>query len=712
MNLVRFLKYTGLTLGLALLVAVIFLFRLGPVKNPPSFEKARETYKKSDALLLDRYGRIIYEIRVDKKGRRLAWKELKDLSPALVRAVLQIEDRRFYGHHGVDWRALAYSILNYPGASKRRGASTITMQLTALLDKKLKPRGTRRSFQQKWDQIRAAWALEKTWSKAQILEAYLNLIFYRTELQGIAAAARGLFHKEPNGLNDTESLILASLISSPNAPLERVIQKASFFGRSMALPDSDENIKQTAFKVLQFPYRIEPAADLAPQVARLLLKAETTRVYSTLDGRLQQKAREILNHHLNLLKEGNVNDGAILVADNQTGEVLVYVANSGPVSSASEVDGITTLRQAGSTLKPFLYQMAIEKGFLTAASLLDDSPLQVSTSSGIYVPQNYDHIFRGLVSVRTALSASVNIPAVRTLILVGLDPFVERLKNVGFHSLTEDGEYYGYSLALGSADVTLWDLTNAYRTLANQGRWSPLNLSLHQRNEPSRRVLDKNGAAVIAHILSDREARSTTFGLENVLATRFWTAVKTGTSKDMRDNWCIGFSEKYTVGVWVGNFSGAPMRNVSGVSGAAPIWLEMMNTLHQDRPSRRPELPEGVILAEVSFDQDREPKRQECFLKGTEPVTRVRRNAGFQKPHIIYPVQDTLISLDPEIPEDRQRVPFQFQPTLAQYEWVLNHEKTGISEPLFLWKPQRGTYSLSIVGRDNRILDTVNFLVK
>ncbi|HMK65018.1 MAG TPA: penicillin-binding protein 1C, partial [Thermodesulfobacteriota bacterium] len=602
MTIPRILKFALPVFCLILLAGIISCFRLDPVKTPPSFERIRETYKKSDALLLDRYGRTIYEMRIDHKGRRLAWIELKDISPALVRVVLQMEDRRFYEHHGVDWRALGSSLLSYPDASKRRGASTITMQVAALLDKKLKPRRARRNFNQKLNQIRAARMLEQTWSKAQILEAYLNLISYRTELQGIAAASRGLFQKDPNGLNDIESLILASLIASPNAPVDRVIQKSGFYGRSLGLSIPADKIKQAAQEVLQVPYHLQPSADLAPQAARLLLKGNEPRVYSTLDARMQQRALEILNHHINLIKESNVNDGAILVADNQTGEILVYVGNRGQASSASEWDGITALRQAGSTLKPFLYQMAIEKRLLTAASLLDDSPLQVPTASGIYVPQNYDHIFRGPVSLRLALSSSINIPAVRTLMLVGLDPFAERLKALGLNSLTEDGEYYGYSLALGSADITLWELTNAYRTLANQGKWSPLKLALKQKNEKPKQVFDKNSDAVIAHILSDREARSATFGLENVLSTRFWTAVKTGTSKDMRDNWCLGYSEKYTVGVWVGNFSGAPMRNVSGVSGAAPIWLEVMNMLHADRPSRPPRPPEGVIMAEVSFD--------------------------------------------------------------------------------------------------------------
>jgi penicillin-binding protein 1C len=316
------------------------------------------------------------------------------------------------------------------------------------------------------------------------------------------------------------------------------------------------------------------------------------------------------------------------------------------------------------------------------------------------------------VSVRTALSASINIPAVRTLLLVGLQPFVDRLKQLGFDSLTEEADYYGVALALGSADITLRELANAYRTLANGGQRSELKLRLDQKAGKPARVFDKNAALIVSHILSDREARSATFGLENPLSTRFWTAAKTGTSKDMRDNWCLGYSEKYTVGVWVGNFSGEPMRNVSGVSGAAPVWLEMMNALHAGRPSNPPRLPAGVMAARVSFHQDLEPPREERFLKGTEPISPVRLNTNYQKPRIIYPVPETLISLDPEIPEDLQRVPFQFQPSTHPYEWVLNDRKIGSADPLFLWKPERGKFVLSIVDRENRRIDSVEFLVK
>jgi len=708
----RLIKYTGLIIAPVLLFLGILFLLVYSDKEPPHFNQVRDSYKKSEALLLDRNGEVIQEMRVDKKGRRLDWVGLKAISPALIQSVLLVEDRRFYDHRGVDWRALASSPVRNIWSSKKRGASTLSMQLIAMLDKRLKPKGERRSLKEKGKQILAARTMERTWTKEQILEAYLNLISFRTELQGIAAASRGLFNKEPSGLNYPESLILASLITSPNASLERIIRRACFYGRALNNPVSEESLMALGADTVGRPYYLKPAVSLAPHVARRLLKEGLTESRSTLDGKIQRMVLETLNHTLRLLKDSQVSDGAVVVLDNKSGEILAYVGNSGQTASAFYIDGLMARRQAGSTLKPFLYGLAIEKGLLTAASLLDDAPLQIPTPTGLYIPQNYDNLFKGPVSVRTALSASINIPAVRALLLVGVDPFLARLKDLGLEGLSVEEEYYGYSLALGSADITLLALANAYRTLANGGVWSELKIRFDQKAGKPKRVMDKKAAYIISHILSDREARSGTFGLENPLATRFWTAVKTGTSKEMRDNWCLGYSEKYTVGVWVGNFSGEPMRRVSGVTGAAPIWLEIMNTLHADRPSRPPHMPKGVVMTRASFSQDLESPRMECFFEGTEPLSPVRADSHYRKPRIIYPAQETLISIDPEIPEDQQRVPFRFKPDSNHYEWVLNNHRVGSRDPFFLWKPERGRYVLSIVDQHNQILDSVEFQVR
>jgi len=681
----------------------------GPVM--PSFDEVRASHRLSDAVLTDRHGSVIHEMRVDPTGRRLEWIGLADISPALAAAVVAAEDRRFHEHGGVDWRALSASLARHVVSVGSRGASTISMQLASRLDTTASPRGAKRNLREKLGQISAALALERGWSKGEILEAYLNLITFRGELQGIAAAARGLFDKDPSGLNETESLILASLIPSSRPSADALARRAvRLAARTQSMRTAVE-IAALAAETLGRPYRIRPQVALAPHVARMLLTGEGQRAQCTLDGSIQLFAVEALNQQLGQLRERNVRDGAVLVVDNATGDIVAYAANQGSTSSAPHMDGIRALRQAGSTLKPFLYGLAIEKEFLTAASILEDSPLQIPTAGGLYVPENYDREFLGSVSLRTALSASLNIPAVRTLMLVTPDAFVERLRALGMTSLEREADYYGYSLALGSADVSLYELVNAYRTLANRGRWGAMRIAAGEAPGGPVPVMDARAAFIVSGILSDREARSATFGLENPLATRFWTAVKTGTSKDMRDNWCVGYSERYTVGVWVGNFSGEPMWNVSGMAGAAPVWLDVMNHLHRRTASKAPKATPGVVQRQVAFRGNLEPPRSEWFIAGTQPEEAIvlERQHGIAR--IVYPQPATIITLDPDIPADLQRVSFVGRFAEDTHEWRLDEKAIGSSASL-PWKPERGRHVLSLVDRERNVVDSVTFVVK
>jgi penicillin-binding protein 1C len=433
-------------------------------------------------------------------------------------------------------------------------------------------------------------------------------------------------------------------------------------------------------------------------------------VRSSLDGRLQRIAMTELQDQLTRLASSNVADGAVLAVDNATGEVLVYVGNGGKLSSARFVDGVRAPRQAGSTLKPFLYQLALEQRLLTGASLLDDSPVNLVTPAGLYVPQNYDKEFHGTVTVRTALAASLNVPAVRTLMLVGSDAFASRLASLGFDRVTEDGDFYGYSLALGSAEVSLWQLVNAYRTLANGGLSSLLTLRsadpVQSEHSP---VSDPAAAWIVSDILADRTPRSLSFGLDNALATRYWSAVKTGTSKDMRDNWCIGYSARYTVGVWVGNFNGEPMRGVSGVSGAAPVWLAVMNALHEGVTDDVRAAPAGIRSARVEFASAAEPARQEWFLAGTEASVIRSKNAAAARPRIAYPATGAVIALDPDIPASRQRVVFQMQPTQAAYRWRLDGRDLPVPAA---WAPRGGRHRLQLIDARGTLVDGVEFEVR
>ncbi|HAR94561.1 MAG TPA: penicillin-binding protein 1C, partial [Deltaproteobacteria bacterium] len=619
---------TGVCLGgIALCLCLLtFVFLPSERIHLQSFSSVQSKYQKSEGILVDRNGEVLHEFRVDKKGRRLEWTPLERISPALIQSILFVEDKRFFEHRGVDWKAVVSSAFNNIRGNHPRGASTISMQLAAMIDRGSRSQGGRRGIGEKWRQMRAAWGLERRWTKQEILEGYLNLVSFRGELQGIRAAAKGLFDKSPSGFDLSESSVLACLITSPNAPADRVIARAAnIYGRMKKGEIMPEEMKSRLAEKLSVPYFIRADRTLAPHVAQMLMGERVGRVSCTLDARLQAFVLESLDHHLALLKESNVSDGAVLVTDNRTGEVLAYAGNAGRSSTAFYVDGVQAPRQAGSTLKPFLYGLAIERQLLTAASLLDDSPVHVPTPTGLYVPRNYDSVFRGQVTLRTALSSSLNVPAVRSLLVVGVTPFLDYLRGFGFTTLAEEAEFYGYSIVLGSADITLWELTNAYRTLANGGRWSAMTLAGGVPVK-GRRVMDESTAFIISNILSDREARSVTFGLENPLSTRFWTAVKTGTSKDMRDNWCVGYSGRYTVGVWVGNFSGEPMQNVSGVCGAAPVWTEIMNYLHAKTPSNPPKQPLAVTVAAVTFDEGLAgPRREEFFVAGTEPVFAVRQ---------------------------------------------------------------------------------------
>jgi penicillin-binding protein 1C len=698
-----------------LFFGLIMLVDASPALALPTFGEVRAAYRSSDAHLLDRHGEVLAQRRVSSAGRRLAWLSLDELSPAVLPALLMAEDRRFYEHRGVDWGALAASTASWLSGRSARGASTISMQVAALLDPdRLYPARDHRTLSQKLDQVRAARELESIWTKREILEAYLNLATFRGEWQGLAAAARGLFGKAPHGVTQRDAVILAALLRAPQAPAEAVTGRACRLAADLAWTLPCDGIGDSVRRALSRREPLASGANWAPHVAGRLLTTRSTadadpRVASTLDASLQRLAVESLRSQLESLSASHVTDGAVLVADNQTGQVLAYVGSSGPLSTAPYVDGVRAYRQAGSTLKPFLYALAFERTVLTAASLLDDSPLDVPLATGIYRPKNYDSRFRGPVTVREALASSLNVPAVRTLGLVGADAFIDRLNAWGFGRIREEGDFYGPALALGSAEVSLWELVRAYRALAMGGAWRELRLQEAGTDAEGRRVGSAEAAYLVSDILADREARSHTFGLESALSTRYWSAVKTGTSTDMRDNWCIGYSDRYTVGVWVGNFSGEPMWHVSGMSGAAPVWLEIMNRLHGDRPGQAIRPPSALVRATLPSSVA-EPAPEAWFMPGTEPP----RAMPFLSvpPRIHYPAPETVMVIDPDIPIGRQRIFFEASGWHGGLRWRVDDRPLEAADSLVSWVPRPGRHRVTLWTLDGLPVDAVAFLVK
>jgi penicillin-binding protein 1C len=699
----------------ALGIGLIFYRCSGRGLKIPSSAQIKAEYRLSEGFLLDRNGAVLQQVRLSFQGRRTEWTPLAEISPALISAVIQAEDQRFYTHHGVDWRGISSAALHGFGSGNWRGASTITMQLLSFLFPETIPRQSHRTIGQKFSQIFIAGRLEKHWTKQEILEAYLNLVSFRGELEGIGSASLGLFGKRPHGLSPGESSILAALIRAPNASSHEVVGRATVLAGKLRWDLSAGELEKKCLEALKPPYRLPQENTLAPHVARILLADSRNqkgliRIRCTLDGSLQRLTTELLRQHLSELRKRNVQDGAVLIIENAGGEVLAYVGSGGDLSSASHVDGVQALRQAGSSLKPFLYGLAIDKRLLTAASLLEDSPLEISQAGGIYKPENYDHHFRGPVTARMALASSINIPAVRVLQLTGIETFLDKLKAMEFRDLKRP-DYYGPSIALGSADVTLWDLTNAYRVLASRGIWTPARLNLEIPPQPnSRMIFSPQAAFIIGDILSDRESRSYTFGLDNPLATSFWTAVKTGTSKDMRDNWCIGYSQRYTVGVWMGNFGGEPMWNVSGVTGAAPLWAKIMSALHQDVRSSSPAPPENLIV-QMTEIPNLGIKRQEYFLAQTEMEV-VEKRSSPAKARIASPANGETIAWDPDIPADSQKLFFEAQPQSEEFGWELDGQRIGTAKNLFFWTPAAGKHTLKLLSPSGDTVDSVQFTVR
>jgi penicillin-binding protein 1C len=703
----------------------------------PSFAEVKQDFQPSEASLYDRHGELLQRLRVNMDERKLSWVGLEDVSPALRTALIASEDRRFYQHSGVDWSAVAASAWGNLWHTRTRGASTLTMQLAGLLQEDLRRKSASRSLAQKISQAFVAQSLERAWRKDQILEAYLNLVAFRGELVGVHALSRVMFGKHPSGLDQSEAAIAVALIRAPNAAPRRVAERACAILKEERAPEQCQGLEGAAELALAraAARRDLPGASdapqLAPHLARKLLTQPGQQLRSTLDAPLQRFAAQALRRQLAGLVDRNIEDGAVIVIDNASGEVLAWVGSSGSLSAAANVDGVVAQRQAGSTLKPFLYELAIEKKWLTAASLLDDSPVNLATSAGLYIPQNYDKQFKGLVSLRTALGSSLNIPAVRTLVTVTPERFFQRLQALGFN-LRKSGDYYGYSLALGSADVTLANLANAYRALANRGRYSPLRTRLEQGAAPRfTQAMDADASFIVGDILSDRSARARTFGLENALSTRIWSAVKTGTSKDMRDNWCVGYSARYTVGVWVGNASGAPMWDVSGVTGAAPVWQELMQYLHARRADAAPAKPAAVEARAIRYENELEAARTEYFLPGTAQSEIRIAHAREIRPAIAYPTAGMLAALDPDIPPAHQRIRWRAQGAPAGSRWVLDGKvlpdalmqagrphlqriaaNTAADELAYDWMPWPGRHVLALQDAAGKELDSVRFEVR
>ncbi|MCC6353882.1 MAG: penicillin-binding protein 1C, partial [Verrucomicrobiae bacterium] len=612
-----------LATALLLLLAAIAIAPLPPTLLQPPPQSLE---------LTDRHGTLLREI-LDGDGRYARPAALAEISPHLIRATLAAEDRRFYHHPGVDPAAIARAAWD---AIRRgrvvSGGSTITQQLV-----KITSEGSRRRTP--WNKLVesiAAIKLDALWTKDRILEAYLNRVNYGNMRLGCAAAARFYFDKPVADLSVAEAAQLAALPRSPSRlnplrhPSAARDAQQLVLGRMLRdrwlsfaeyLAALDERIDPGARRVV---FRAPHFADLALAGAG----ARAGLAATTLDLGLNGFVEECLRARLAALADKRVSNGAAVIIDNRTGELLALVGSENYFRpDCGQVNAATARRSSGSTLKPFTYLLALQRGH-TPASVLADVPSEFPTPTGMFRPINFDQSFRGPVRLRTALANSLNVPAVRLLSAIGGPaPLADALHACGITTLDSAPEHYGLGLTVGNAEVRLIELANAYACLARLGIYRPLRI-FRDETAPSppdeRRVFDPDAAWLIADILNDDFARAPAFGPRSGLDTGFDVACKTGTSSDFRDNWAFGYTPEFTVGTWIGNFDGSPMLNVSGVTGAAPLLRDIFRHLHRTRGTGWYPRPVRIIDAKIhpitgKRSAPRQPGTTERFIAGHLP---------------------------------------------------------------------------------------------
>lgn len=590
---------------MAIAVALLFVAAWIGLKFMPVPEALLRKPPESIELT-DRAGHPLRETRVAERFRReVAYAEIPK---SVVHAALAAEDKRFFSHGGVDWRAAGRAAWDSVKAGRRAsGASTITQQLIKLSV----PRP--RTWRTKCIEMATAMRLEQIWTKEEILAAYLNRLDFGNVNFGVAAAANYYFSKPLKDLSDAEAALLMGLPLNPARLNPHTNLAGAQKRQQTVLARMLENgwIEKDAFdRAVAEPLRLAPPRRVfqAPHFVDLVLQSGPLpqgSVRTTLDLELNQLIERSVTEKLSRLRVENVRDAAVVVLDNRTGEVLGLVGSDDYFAPGSgQVNGAVQPRSAGSTIKPITYLLALERGG-TLASVLPDVPTEFPTPTGPYRPENYHRHCQGPARLREALACSLNIPAVRLLQSIGgAAPLQRRLQGWGITTLPREPDEYGLGLTIGNAEVRLIELANLYATLARQGRWLPVRLLADGTPVQPAGIYQPTAHTaelcwLIADTLSDNVARSPAFGAASALRFDFPVACKTGTSTDFRDNWCMAFTPEFTVGVWVGNFSGAPMREVSGVTGAAPIMHDVMEYLHRRHGTTWFTRPPSIVEREV-----------------------------------------------------------------------------------------------------------------
>ena len=621
----------------------------------PSPHTLTNRSQKLTTQILDRNGQLLYKIYRDENRTPI---KLSSLPPYVKEAFLAIEDNGFYNHSGFSVTSVIRATYHNLTKQKVEGGSTITQQLVknALLSPE-------KTWQRKVKELILAIAVESIYDKDEILEMYLNEVGFGGPAYGIQEAAQQYFDVNARQLSIAQAAFLAGLPKAPskyspyinpglaasrqNLVLSLML-KAGYLGEDQVTEAIDTKLVFAPPKIeINAPHFVMYVRDLlVDQYGEELISHGGLKVTTSLDLNLQKKAEIIITAELSRLTRLNVRNGALLITQPATGEILAMVgsANYFDLENDGQVNLTTSLRQPGSSIKVVNYALAFEKGDKPNTTIKDEPISFNIPGSGLWTPKNYDGRFHGTLTLRQALANSYNIPAVLLLAKNGVANMIALGEKMGITSWDEPARY-GLSLTLGGAEVKMTDLATVYGTFANSGLTVPLNPILKIEDRQGRAVafdpclsglscvsspaISQETAFFVSDILSDNSARASAFGYRSVLnLSPFKAAVKTGTSNNLRDNWTIGYTPDYVVAAWVGNNDNSPMSQVaSGVTGASPIWSKMMRELLENSPTNTAfatpaslvRLPICTLTGTLTCSGC--PTIYEYFIKGREPKT-------------------------------------------------------------------------------------------
>jgi penicillin-binding protein 1C len=640
--------------------AVIYIFY-----DLPSIGAIPENLSRPSLKITDRSGRLLYEILADDGGRN-AVLSAENIPQCIKDATIAVEDKSFYENPGVDLTGIIRAVwINMRGGETLSGGSTITQQVARTL--LLSDEKTQRTLRRKLRETVLAWQITQAYTKDEILALYLNQIYYGGMAYGIEAASQTYFGKPASDLILPECALLAGLpqtpgvynpFTNPDLALERQRVVLGLMEKNGFITSQQKaNAENAPLSYNAEPYPIEAPHFIwmiKDQLDKLFADGQLDAggsivVRTTLDLDMQHLAEEIVKRRIELFKpiEGginhNVNNAALVVVDPHTGEILTLVGSADyfDPSIHGALNMVTSPRQSGSAFKPVIYAAALDPArtdpFSAATSILDVDTTFTTKGGQPYKPVNYDGRQHGFVSVREALASSLNVPAVITLQNVGIENVITLANKLGINSLLEP-QQYDLSLALGGGEMSLLELSRAFSTFANNGgyvhsvsildiRNADGNILFTPKTNSAIQVVDRRVAWLISDILSDDRARTTGFGINSVLKIDRVAAVKTGTTTNFHDNWSIGYTPDLLVGVWVGNSNYEAMHDVTGLTGAAPIWAETMRSILQGIPDKKFEQPPGLFQVEVCDLSGLLPTeicphtKSEWFIDGTQPRT-------------------------------------------------------------------------------------------